>query len=111
VDNIINEHIKDIAYQADLLDDDGWNTSKLHITIEKFADLLINESIDALEKEYDTLPYGRDYETGYQHGFESAISFLSKHFKTKQIPKICPQKVDGHCPLHNLFCQYPDCEK
>ena len=25
--------------------------------------------------------------------------------------KLCPQKVDGNCPLHNLHCGYPDCEK
>lgn len=25
---------------------------------------------------------------------------------------ICPNKdKDGGCPLHNLHCQYPDCEK
>lgn len=25
--------------------------------------------------------------------------------------KLCPQKIDGNCPLHNLHCGYPDCEK
>jgi len=25
--------------------------------------------------------------------------------------KICENKVDGQCPLHNLHCTYPDCEK
>lgn len=25
--------------------------------------------------------------------------------------KICPQKIDGSCPLHNLFCAYPRCEE
>jgi len=28
-------------------------------------------------------------------------------FTTK---KVCENKVDGVCPLHNLFCKYPDCE-
>ena len=23
---------------------------------------------------------------------------------------VCPNKIDGHCPLHNLHCGYPDCE-
>ena len=23
----------------------------------------------------------------------------------------CSQKVDGLCPLPNIYCQYPDCEK
>lgn len=24
--------------------------------------------------------------------------------------KVCPNKVNGSCTLHNLFCTYPDCE-
>ena len=25
--------------------------------------------------------------------------------------KVCENKIDGHCPLHNLFCAYPKCEE
>jgi hypothetical protein len=25
--------------------------------------------------------------------------------------KACPNKIDGSCPLHNLQCNYPECEK
>lgn len=25
--------------------------------------------------------------------------------------KICVQKVDGNCPLHNIHCAYPKCEE
>lgn len=25
--------------------------------------------------------------------------------------KNCPNKVDGNCPLHNIFCAYPKCEE
>ena len=25
--------------------------------------------------------------------------------------KVCPQKINGSCPLHNVHCNYPDCEK
>jgi hypothetical protein len=25
--------------------------------------------------------------------------------------KVCENKIDGVCPLHNLFCKYPDCEE
>ena len=25
--------------------------------------------------------------------------------------KVCVNKIDGHCPLHNLFCAYPKCEE
>ncbi len=27
------------------------------------------------------------------------------------VKKVCPQKVNGSCPLHNVHCQFPDCEK
>ena len=27
------------------------------------------------------------------------------------VKKVCSQKVNGSCPLHNLHCQYPKCEK
>jgi hypothetical protein len=26
------------------------------------------------------------------------------------VKKVCDQKVNGVCPLHNLFCKYPECE-
>lgn len=30
----------------------------------------------------------------------------------EETESICPNKdEDGSCPLHNLHCQYPDCEK
>ena len=32
---------------------------------------------------------------------------ITDEFITK---KVCENKVDGVCPLHNLFCKYPDCE-
>jgi hypothetical protein len=25
--------------------------------------------------------------------------------------KVCVNKIDGVCPLHNLHCNYPECEK
>ena len=28
----------------------------------------------------------------------------------EQTKKECSNKVNGICPLHNLFCAYPDCE-
>lgn len=29
----------------------------------------------------------------------------------EELKKVCENKVDGVCPLHNLFCKYPDCEE
>ena len=49
-------------------------------SLEKFAEHIIKESIDALKKECDTLDYRNDFEIGYQQGFAYAISYLSKHF-------------------------------
>ena len=28
-----------------------------------------------------------------------------------EAPKVCKNKVDGSCPLPNVHCNYPDCEK
>ncbi len=28
----------------------------------------------------------------------------------KTLKKECENKVNGNCPLHNLFCKYPECE-
>lgn len=25
--------------------------------------------------------------------------------------KVCPEKINGSCPHHNLHCNFPDCEK
>ena len=36
-------------------------------SLEKFAEHIIKESIDVLEKECDTLDCNNDYEIGYQH--------------------------------------------
>jgi hypothetical protein len=36
------------------------------------------------------------------------VDDITDEFITK---KVCENKVDGVCPLHNLFCKYPDCEK
>jgi hypothetical protein len=47
-----------------------------------------------------------------KHALESFEAF-DAWLNDDELPKkqICPQKVNGHCPLHNLFCKYPECEK
>lgn len=36
----------------------------------------------------------------------------AEKFKIKyEHVNICKNKVNGHCPLHNIYCNYPNCEK
>ena len=45
----MNGRIKELLYQANLLDDDGWSTSNLTRDVEQFAELIIQECIDQIE--------------------------------------------------------------
>jgi hypothetical protein len=45
----MNNRIKELLYQANLLDDDGWSTSNLTRDVEQFAELVIQECIDQIE--------------------------------------------------------------
>lgn len=43
-------------------------------------------------------------------GGERLMKAFEEH--EDRLPRVCPNKdEDGNCPLHNLHCQYPDCEK
>jgi hypothetical protein len=42
--------------------------------------------------------------------FEDFDKWLSENTEPV-VKKVCDQKVNGSCPLHNLHCQYPECEK
>ena len=45
----MNGRIKELLYQANLLDDDGWSTSNLTRDVEQFAELVIQECIHQIE--------------------------------------------------------------
>jgi hypothetical protein len=45
----MNTRIKELLYQANLLDDDGWSTSNLTRDVEQFAELVIQECINQIE--------------------------------------------------------------
>jgi hypothetical protein len=45
----MNSRIKELLYQANLLDDDGWSTSNLTRDVEQFAELVIQECINQIE--------------------------------------------------------------
>jgi hypothetical protein len=42
------------------------------------------------------------YKKGYERGF--SIARLNHELS-------CENKIDGSCPLHNLRCNYPECEE
>jgi len=44
-------------------------------------------------------------------GLDSVTVTLGNEDITITRPKVCPNKVNGSCPLHNLQCQYPKCEE
>jgi hypothetical protein len=58
----MNQRIKELAYQANLLDDDGWNTSNLTMTTEDFAKLIIKDCISTYHLiDNGNLVEGTDY--------------------------------------------------
>ena len=58
----MNQRIKELAYQANLLDDDGWNTSNLTMTTEDFAKLIIKDCISTWSAiDNGNLVEGTDY--------------------------------------------------
>ena len=63
--------IKELAYQANLLDDDGWNTTNLTNSTEKFAELIINECAML------TLDYKND---DHYNGWLDFRAAIRKHF-------------------------------
>lgn len=63
--------IKELAYQANLLDDDGWNTTNLTNSTEKFAELIINECAML------TLDYKND---DHYNGWLDFRDAIRKHF-------------------------------
>ena len=58
----MNQRIRELAYQANLLDDDGWNTSNLTMTTEEFAKLIIKDCISTWSAiDNGNLVEGTDY--------------------------------------------------
>lgn len=50
--------------------------------------------------------------TDAKAGAEKLMKLLEETEETLPESKTCKNKdEDGNCPLHNLHCQYPDCEK
>ena len=67
--------IKELAYQANLLDDDGWNTTNLTNSTEKFAELIINECAML------TLDYKND---DHYNGWLDFRNAIRKHFGVEE---------------------------
>lgn len=114
IKELVTQEMDSNYYSFEEEDSGYFGPESTEASLGKFAEHIIKESIDALEKECGTLDCNNEYEMCYQRGFAYAISYLSKHFEIKPIeqhePKICPNKANGNCPSYNLFCQYPNCE-
>jgi hypothetical protein len=74
----MNERIKELAEQA------GWNGyDALDDRIEKFAELILNEALAVIDKDYkesldDT---GDDWDRGYLSGLSAARNIIVQHFQ------------------------------
>ena len=77
--------IQQLAEQADNFTIEKFGTSLnlpdpkewQYIRDVKFAELIANECIDALEHESDRLDVTNDFESGYQQGVNHAIHFIT----------------------------------
>jgi hypothetical protein len=69
--------------------------------------------IDAWEKGYSTgcVVGSNDYTNEDEEKDNGNYYYNQTYNQNKeQTNKVCENKLDGVCPLHNLFCKYPDCE-
>ena len=58
----MNQRIRELAYQANLLDDDGWNTTNLNLLTEEFSKLIIKDCISTWSAiDNGNLVEGTDY--------------------------------------------------
>ena len=75
----------------------------------KHKDLYPNEVFEIVGIRKDTVELEGDYSGGThavtQKDWMSIEGLIDANHKE------CPNKVGGSCPLRNIHCSYPDCEK
>jgi len=81
----------------------------------------IHERIDEaiLELNAENEKFKPDW-VSYRQGLEDGAVDNAKHIDNEELEilsnnlphekKVCENKIDGSCPLHNIQCNYPDCE-
>ncbi len=76
----------------------------------KFEFPLDSEIFEIIGERKEEIEIQGDFSAG-THGV--CQSQWSKKTLIKEFPanKICPEKIDGSCPHHNLHCAYPKCEE
>jgi len=78
-----------------------------------FASELILE-IQELLAQPETEPSDTEIITAYQMLVRRKLGLQEKN-EVLQLEepefKVCENKIDGRCHLHNLQCQYPECEE
>lgn len=84
-------HIEDIAYHSSW----DWLIPLWKKMCEKRK---LNEDFQAIE---ELVPAICD------NNIQEAWRILSQ----RMVKKVCPNKIDGSCPLHNIHCAYPKCEE
>ena len=91
----MNERFKELAVQSDLwrmLEEYSWefgscDPEKDCGRIEKFAELIVRECIDAIDaaRPYHTNDHlVNDYMNGVEHGHKFAITMIRKHFGVEE---------------------------
>lgn len=83
----MNKKIKELANQANLLDSDGWNTTNMNVSVDKFADLILQEALVAIDsikaRTYYTNPNLEKYDCEHNRLMDYAADTIKKHFGRK----------------------------
>jgi hypothetical protein len=107
VDDIELKACEYASSRADYTDED-WSFQWDRDCTKKFAELMVLETINVINELKN-----QEYESSSVMDY--IIENITVHFGVElpenEIKKECSNKIDGQCPLHNLFCNYPNCEK
>jgi len=81
------------------------------VLLELIADI---NKIETLLSQPETEPSDTEIITAYQMLVRRKLGLQEKN-EVLQLGepefKVCENKIDGRCHLHNLQCQYPECEE
>lgn len=100
-DEVTLEHIKSLGKDPsdeDVLCSRTYDEKEFH---QKFAEFFIKDCTKTIIKAYG----------GHINPAIALNAINEKYDIDMSETKICSNKVNGVCQLHNLFCQYPECEK
>jgi len=108
----MNDKIKELAIRSGVVESHvDWEAAGGNL-LEKFAELLIVDCIRLCAKIEDSYLEGDDSNTDIAIGAAVCGYDIGKYFGVdiQEPKKVCKNKIDGSCTLHNIFCGYPECE-